>query len=125
MKKTFFLLLITTTFLIVSQIEATVVIGGSNLESPPSFQEDSYWGMTSGLDTTYWLVGRTLQQQFNWHLADNVVGTVAYCEDQGDWVVLQNASVSAFAILGSSVPEPATLSLLALGVTLAWRKRKR
>jgi hypothetical protein len=76
-------------------------------------------------DTPYWLVGRTPQGQVNWNLADNVFGTVAYRVDQGDWVILSGRrNVSAFAILGSQVPESATLLLLGLG-GLALRRKRR
>jgi len=72
--------------------------------------------------TTYWLVGQTPQGQVNWNLADNVFGTVAYRVDQDDWVILSNSNVSAFAVLGSQVPEPSTLLLLVLGAVML-RKR--
>lgn len=75
-------------------------------------------------DTLYWLVGQTSQGQVNWNLADNVFGTVAYCVDQGDWVILPHSNVSAFAILGSRVPEPATFLLFTLGVLGLVRKRR-
>jgi len=65
-------------------------------------------------DTLYWLVGQTPQADVLWNLADNVFGTVAYRVDQNDWVILPSRNVSAFAILGSQVPEPATFVLLAL-----------
>lgn len=206
MKKTFFWMFLAASLALVSQTRAAVVIGGSRLESPPAFWENSYWGMTSGLqrafsfttisggpfyaetlqvaafyysfqsgsrarftihlnnngkpgqaigtfetnsiprrqwpetsytpqilniqsaekiilnpNTSYWLAGQTLQQQLNWHLADNVFGAVAYCEGQGQWV-LQNSNVSAFAILGSPIPEPCTLLLLGLGGLLIRKK---
>lgn len=66
-------------------------------------------------DTLYWLVGQTPQADVLWNLADNVFGTVAYRVDDGDWVILSDSNVSAFAILGSRVPEPATFLLLVLG----------
>lgn len=75
-------------------------------------------------DTAYWLVGQTPQGQVNWNLADNVFGTAAYRVDQGDWVIISGSNVSAFAILGSQVPEPATLLLLGLGC-LALRRKHR
>jgi len=76
-------------------------------------------------DTPYWLVGQTPQGQVNWNLADNVFGTVAYRVDQGDWVILSGRrNFSAFAILGSQVPEPSTLLLLGLG-GLALRRKRR
>lgn len=75
-------------------------------------------------DTPYWLVGQIPHGQVNWNLADNVFGTAAYRVDQGDWVILSRSNVSAFAILGSQVPEPATLLLLGLG-GLALRKKHR
>lgn len=74
-------------------------------------------------NTAYWLVGQTPQAQVNWNLADDVFGKAAYRVDQGNWVIFQYANVSAFSLLGSQVPEPATLSLLAIGIALL-RKRK-
>jgi len=65
-------------------------------------------------ETPYWLVGETPQGQVNWNLADNIFGTAAYRTGEDDWVILPHTNVSAFAILGSPVPEPCTLSLLAL-----------
>lgn len=202
MKKIFLLILIVFPFLIGSQTEATVVIGGSTMESPPSFWDSSFWGMTSvierafpfttilgnsfyveelqiaayhyeglagsqasfsiriddnGLpgqslgsfqtnsitmtpqvltltttdeiilssDTAYWLVGQTPQGQVNWNLADNVFGTVAYRVGQDPWTVLSYSNFSAFVILGTEIPEPATLSLLTLGAMLMRRRRTR
>jgi len=75
-------------------------------------------------DTLYWLVGQTPQGQVNWNFADNIFGTAAYRENEGDWVILSNTNVSAFAILGSPVPEPSTLFLLGLGALMLRRKRR-
>ncbi len=169
-----------------------VVIGGSSMESPPPFMENSFWGVSASIqiafpftvvgggpyyaeelevaayhyegmagslanfsinledngkpgqaigtfytavitetaqvvsveiiddtvlssDTLYWLVGQTPQGQVNWNLADNVLGTAARRVNLGDWDILPDSNVSAFAILGSQVPEPATFLLFALG----------
>ena len=75
-------------------------------------------------DTPYWLVGQTPQADVLWNLADNVFGTVAYRVDQGDWVILPSRNVSAFAVLGSQVPEPATFLLLAFAGLGLIRKRR-
>lgn len=191
-----------TMLVILPNTEASVVIGGSSLESPPPFWDTSFWGMTSSIerafpfttisgssfyaeelqiaayhyeglagsqasfsirlddsglpgqsigtfqtnsittnpqvltlvttdeiilssDTAYWLVGQTPQGQVNWNLADNVFGTVAYRAGQDPWTVLSYSNFSAFAILGTEIPEPATLSLLALGAMLAERRKTR
>ena len=74
---------------------------------------------------TYWFVGRTPYGQVNWNLGDNAFGTAAYRVDSSDWTILLNTNVSAFAILGSPVPEPATLSLFALGGLAVLRYRRR
>lgn len=74
-------------------------------------------------DTGYWLVGGTQQGQVNWSLGDNVFGTAAYRVDQGAWTILSDENVSAYAILGSPIPEPATLLLLGFGAVLVRRKR--
>jgi hypothetical protein len=201
-KQAFFFSAFIAVVLAASPTQATpVVIGGSSLESPPPFWDNSFWAMTASIqrafpftvisggpyyaeelqvaafyheaiggslanfsinlddngqpglavgtfemsgiattpqivsaqvtdetvlysDTPYWLVGQTPQGQVNWNLADSVFGTVAYRVDQGDWVILSRTNVSAFAILGSQVPEPATFLLLALGSLGLIRKRR-
>lgn len=75
-------------------------------------------------DSVYWLVGGTQQGQVNWGLGENVFGTAAYRVNQGEWTILSNSNVSAYAILGSPVPEPATLLLLGLGGLTLLRKRR-
>jgi len=200
-KQAFYLSVVIVISLAAAQTQAgQVVIGGSSLQSPPPFWEDSYWGITASTqrafpftvigggpyyaeelevaayysgsagsladfsinlddngkpgqavgtfytavittsqqivstemiddtvlysDTLYWLVGQTSQGVVNWNLADNVFGTVAYCVDQGDWVILPHSNVSAFAILGSQVPEPATFLLFILaGLGIMGRHR--
>jgi hypothetical protein len=75
--------------------------------------------------TAYWLVGSTSYGQVNWNLADFVFGTTAYRVAGDDWVVLEDTNVSAFAILGSPVPEPSSAILLGAGlVLLTWRGRR-
>lgn len=59
----------------------------------------------------------------NWNLADNVFGAVAYRVNYGDWIHLGYANYSAFAVLGSPVPEPGALGLACLGVLALLRRR--
>lgn len=75
-------------------------------------------------DTLYWLVGQTPQGQVNWNLADYVLGTIARRVGGGDWDILSDRNVSAFAILGSQVPEPATFLLFALAGLGLTRKHR-
>jgi hypothetical protein len=63
--------------------------------------------------TTYWLVGSTLQQQVNWNLGDDAFGPGAYQVEGQEWVLLRQTNTSAYAILGSAVPEPSSAVLLA------------
>jgi hypothetical protein len=62
-------------------------------------------------NSSYWIVGQTPQGQVNWNLAANVFGTAAYRVSGDDWVILSRRNVSAYSILGTLIPEPATLSL--------------
>ncbi|MBU0717099.1 MAG: PEP-CTERM sorting domain-containing protein, partial [Planctomycetes bacterium] len=41
-----------------------------------------------------------------------------------DWLWFNRSNVSGFTLLGTPVPEPATLSLLAVGGLLAIRRRR-
>lgn len=72
-------------------------------------------------DTCYWLVGGTQQGQVNWSLGDMAFGTAAYRVNQGEWTVLSYTNISAYAILGSPIPEPATLLLLGFGAGMVRR----
>ncbi len=64
-------------------------------------------------NTPYWLVGATPQGQVNWNLDTTARGTSAYSVFGGDWNVLTDTQLSAYAILGTAVPEPVTFLLLA------------
>ena len=72
-------------------------------------------------DSGYWLVGGTQQGHVSWGLGDMAFRTVAYRVNQSEWTILSYANISAYAILGSPVPELATLLLLGLGCLIIRR----
>ena len=73
----------------------------------------------------YWIVGSTSFGQVNWNLGDSVFGEAAYRLNDGEWQHLDYANVSAFALLGTPVPEPSTWTLLALSAIALYYRRKR
>jgi len=71
--------------------------------------------LTLQSDSTYWFTGTTPYGQVNWCLTDGVLsGTAAYQVNDSGWTILGIRQNSAFDILGSPVPEPSTLALLAI-----------
>ncbi len=71
----------------------------------------------------YWIVGSTEQSQVNWNLGDMAFGTAAYKPGADDWVMLEDTNVSAFALIGEAVPEPASLLLMLVGGGVLLRRR--
>ena len=74
-------------------------------------------------DTPYWIVGSTTTFPVGWNLGDGTFGPRAYLEHGGEWVYDDYGNVAAFTVLGTPVPEPATLGLLALGGLLLVRRQ--
>jgi hypothetical protein len=68
-------------------------------------------------NTGYWIVAAAAQPtEAIWNSNDVLYGggTFAYRVNDGSWEVVANDMSPAFAVLGSPVPEPATLSLLGI-----------
>lgn len=73
----------------------------------------------------YWIIASTVSGQVNWNLGDFTFGEAAYRVNDGPWEFLDRANVSGFALLGTPVPEPSTLLLLALsGFAMHLRDRQ-
>ena len=74
----------------------------------------------------YWIIGSTASGQVNWNLGDSTFGEAAFRVNDGPWEFLDRANVSGFALLGTAVPEPSTLSVLVLsGLAMYARRRKQ
>lgn len=95
------------------------------LSIAPSFVASPLQG-----DANYWLVGvNTGGGQVNWNMeASTGDYTRAYRVNGGDWVVQSHlANQSAFAVMGSPVPEPSSFILFSIGglisLAYAWQCR--
>jgi hypothetical protein len=75
-------------------------------------------------DALYWLVGGASNGQVLWNTDRDSMGKIGSKVDQGQWSFAQNSNLLSFAILGSPIPEPATLLLLGLGSLALLRKRR-
>ena len=69
-------------------------------------------------DTGYWLVGSTSGGQVNWNLGVGAFGEYAKRVSDGEWQVFPYGNISAYAILGSPVPEPSCACLLGCSLVL-------
>jgi tetratricopeptide (TPR) repeat protein len=88
------------------------------LSDRPPLMIDSVLHPLLDANTGYWLAATASRPtQAIWY--DNISpyggGTFAYRDNNGPWAALGVDPIPAFAILGSPVPEPATLGLLAIG----------
>jgi hypothetical protein len=68
--------------------------------------------------TPYWIVGSTARGQVNWNMGINLFDRVAYRVGSEDWTFIELGNVSAFALLGTAVPEPHSIALFACAVTV-------
>jgi hypothetical protein len=105
---------------------STFSLTGIPLGTPAIIDATPNQGLVLQPDMPYWIVGTTNQGQVNWSLALGVFplvsvdGSYAYQLRDDQWVYVPTGSVAAYAILGSAVPEPATilLGLLTASATL-------
>ncbi len=77
------------------------------------------------VNTVYWIVAQVQQSELGWNLGDSVFGQTAFRRPNVPWSLQENRNISAYAILGTPIPEPSNLALVGLSTLGMFSLRRR